>query len=295
MTELTTSVGQREQVTRVPVRRSFRPLSGSGAWWLLTPPIVILILLLLVPIGFLFELALGNSGFEGTFDDRIFRAALVRTVAMATTVAVLALIIGTVFALAIAAASRWMAVVMVISLFSLFWTSILVRSYGWLLLYLPRGPIYDILATLGLRDDPLRWYQTTYAPYPAMVHVMLPYVVLPVWAAARQIDPDHLRAARTLGAGPWLTFRRVILPQLRSGIVAGGVLVFVMSLGFYVTPEMLGNPSQPTLAGLIGFYYGVPGGLPHAAAMSLILLGVVIVIYLAADRLFRVSEQWGSG
>jgi putative spermidine/putrescine transport system permease protein len=219
----------------------------------------------------------------------------VRTIAMATTVALLALVVGTFFALAIAAASRWMAILLVIALFSLFWTSILVRTYGWMLLYLPRGPIFDILSTLGLRDDPVKIFQTSYAPYPAMVHVMLPYVVLPVWASVRQIDPDHFRASRTLGAGPWMTLRKVILPQLRAGIVAGGVLVFVMSLGFYVTPQMLGSPSEPTMAGLIGFNYGVPGGLPKAAAMSLILLGVVIVIYLAADRMFKVSEQWGSG
>jgi putative spermidine/putrescine transport system permease protein len=268
--------------------------AGRGAGWLLAPPIAFLVLLLLVPVGLLIELAVTEGGFDGLLSDSIFRASLVRTVFMATAVALLALVIGTFFALAIAAASRPVAVLLVISLFSLFWTSILVRSYGWLLLYLPKGPIFDLLSTLGLRDDPLKFYQTTYAPYPAMVHVMLPYVVLPVWAAVRQIDPDHLRASRTLGAGPWLTLRKVILPQLRSGIIAGAVLVFVMSLGFYVTPKMLGSPSQPTVAGLIGFNFGFPDGLPRAAAMSLILLAVVIVIYLAADRAFKVSEQWGS-
>lgn len=294
MTDVPTTVEQ-SGVTQRSAPRFSRLLAGSGAAWLLVLPLAFMALLLLVPIGFLFELSLGNSGFSDTFSDDIFRESLVRTVIMAVVVAAFALFIGTFFALAIAAANKWLALLMVVSLFSLFWTSILVRSYGWLLLYLPKGPIFDLLSTLGLRDDPLKFYQTTYAPYPAMVHVMLPYVVLPVWAAVRQIDPDHLRASRTLGASPWLTLRRVILPQLRSGVVSGGVLVFVMSLGFYVTPQMLGSSSEPTVAGLIGFFFGTSGGLPRAAAMSLILLGVVIVIYLIADRLFKVSEKWGSG
>ena len=163
-----------------------------------------------------------------------------------------------------------------------------------MLLYLPKGPLYDVLSTFGLRDEPVDVFQTSLAPYPAMVHVMLPYAVLPVWAAVRSLDPDHLRAARVLGAGPWMTLFRVVLPQLRSGIAAGGVLVFVLSLGFYVTPTMLGDPSGPMVASIIGRSFSLPDRLASAAAMSLTLLVVVAVVYMVADRIFRVSEQWGA-
>lgn len=288
MTDIVTAIGI-EGVRRPKVHRLF---SGTGTVWLLVPPIALLALLLVVPLAFLFEFALVDSGFDQAFENEIFRDSLVRTLLMASVVSFLSLVIGTLFALAISLASRWVGLMLVIALFSLFWTSILVRSYGWLLLYLPKGPLYTVLHGLGLRDDPVEVFQTTYAPYPAMVHVMLPYVVLPVWAAIRQLDPDQLRAARVLGAGPVMTLRKVVLPQLRAGIVAGGVLVFVMSLGFYVTPQMLGSPSTPTVAGMIGWAFGTPDRLPLAAAMSIILLGVVVVIYLVADRLFKVSEQW---
>jgi putative spermidine/putrescine transport system permease protein len=124
---------------------------------------------------------------------------------------------------------------------------------------------------------------------------MLPYTVLPVYAAMRQIDGQHIRAARTLGAKPLLILRKVILPQLRSGITAGAILVFIMSLGFYVTPQLLGDPRHQMVASLIGTNFSVPGMTNAAAAMSILLLAVVVIVYAAADRVFKVSEQWGRG
>lgn len=270
-------------------------LGGSGALWLLVPAVVFLTLLLLAPIGFLAYDALSGSGFKDALGDAIFRASVVRTLLLATLVSVLTLIFGTIYAMALAVAPRWVAVLLLVSLFTLFWTSLLVRTYGWILLYLPQGPIYSTLHALGLRDTPLAIFQTSFASYPAMVHIMMPYVVLPVYAAIRQIDPLHLPAARVLGARPLLILRRIVLPQLRAGIMAGAVLVFIMSLGFYVTPQLLGSPTGPTVASLIGGAFSAPDQTSAAAAMSLLLLVVVIVVYAAADRVFKVSEQWGSG
>lgn len=268
-------------------------LGGNGALWLLVPPVTFLVLLLVVPLGFLVYLALQDSGFSKALGDEIFRASIWRTLVLAATVSVLTLIFGTIYAMALAIAPKGVAIALLIALFTLFWTSLLVRTYGWMLLYLPQGPIYSVLHGLGLRDAPVEVFQKTAAAYPAMVHVMLPYVVLPVYAAIRQLDPMHLRAARVLGAGPLLTLRKVVLPQLRSGIMAGAVLVFVMSLGFYVTPQLLGSPTGPMVASLIGASFNTPGETSTAAAMSLVLLAVVIVVYIAADRVFKVSEQWG--
>jgi putative spermidine/putrescine transport system permease protein len=214
---------------------------------------------------------------------------------MATVVATLTLIFGTIYAMALAVAPKWVAILLLIALFTLFWTSLLVRTYGWMLLALPQGPIYTVLKGLGLRDEPIDIFQKTIAAYPAMVHVMLPYVVLPVYAAIRQLDPLHVRAARVLGARPLLTLRKVVLPQLRAGIMAGGVLVWIMSLGFYVTPALLGDPTSPVVAGMIAGAFSAPDATSAAAAMSLLLLAVVIVVYAVADRVFRVSEQWGRG
>jgi len=267
--------------------------SGAGTSWLLVPPIIFLGVLILVPVVFLVIEAFSGGGMSKALDDTIFREAIVRTFLLAAVVAALTVIFGTLYAIALAVSPRWVAAILLIFLFTIFWTSLLVRTYGWILLYLPQGPIYEVLHGLGLRDQPVDVFQTTFAAYPAMVHVMMPYVVLPVYAALRQIDPQLIRAARTLGAKPPMILRRVILPQLRAGITAGAVLVFVMSLGFYVTPQLLGNPRGLMVAGLIGNSFGVPGESNTAAAMSLLLLAVVIVVYVIADRFFKVSEQWG--
>ncbi|MGX6446611.1 ABC transporter permease [Patulibacter sp. S7RM1-6] len=283
-------------------RRQLRAaLGGSGAWWLLGPPVVFLLALLVAPLVFLVIQAFTHvdanagtgTGIGRALHDDIFGKAIWRTFLLALTVSVLTLVFGTIYAVALAVAPKGIAIFMVVALFTLFWTSLLVRTYGWILLYLPQGPIYSVLHGVGLRDQPLEIYQTTAASYPAMVHVMLPYVVLPVFAATRQLDPMHLRAARVLGAKPFLVLRKVVLPQLRAGIMSGAVLVFVMSLGFYVTPQLLGSPTGQMVAGLIGSAFNVPGETPVAAAMSLVLLVVVIVVYAIADRAFKVSEQWG--
>jgi putative spermidine/putrescine transport system permease protein len=271
---------------------------GSGASWLLVPPILFLGLLLMVPLGYLFVLAFehgsgGKTGFGEAFGDHYFWAAMWRTFVLAAVVSIFTLFFGTFYALAIAASPRWLAIVLLIALFTIFWTSLLVRTYGWLLLDLPQGGIYWALHGLGLRDKPLEIFQTNTASYPAMVHVMLPYVVLPVFAATRQLDPMQIRAARVLGAKPWLIIWKVLLPALRGGMAAGAILVFVMSLGFYVTPTLLGNPTKQLVASTIGHSFSVPGSAPTAAAMSLALLAIVIVVYVIADRVFRVSETWG--
>jgi putative spermidine/putrescine transport system permease protein len=296
---MTTAPGQLGHASRRPggatSSRVRGALGGSGAVWLLLPPAAFLVLLLAVPLGFLLHEALTESGFSTAASDAIFRESALRTVIMATVVASFTLVLGTAYALALAVSPRWVAVVLLISLFTLFWTSLLVRTYGWMLLVLPQGPIYTVLHALGLRDQPLEIFQTTIAAYPAMIHVMMPYVVLPVYAAIRQLDPTQLRAARVLGARPLLTLRKVVLPQLKAGIMAGAILVWILSLGFYVTPELLGSPLEPTVAGMIGATFIAPDQTSQGAAMSLMLLAVVIVVYIVADRAFKVSEQWGQG
>ncbi len=258
--------------------------------WLLTPPVAFLAVLLLAPFVLLLPVAAGSLG--NVLGYSVFQQAAVRTVVMAVVVTVLAVIVGTVYALAISAAPRPIAAILLGALFLTMWTSTLVRTFAWMLLELPTGGLYWLLHLAGLRGRPLAIYQTALAPYPAMVHVMLPYAVLPVYVALGRIDRQQLQAAQVFGARPLLMLRAVVLPQLRPSIVAGGILVFIMSLGVYVTPLLLGSPNQMTVSGLIDAQFGVADRQDWAAAMSVLLLGVAMVIYLVADRLFRVSERW---
>ncbi|MDO8188473.1 ABC transporter permease [Conexibacter sp. JD483] len=285
------------QTLPVPARRASSRLrgafGGSGVAWLLAPPLVFLALVLVVPLGYLVYLASQESGFSRALDNSIFTDSIPRTFVLAAVVTAFAMVLGTIYAMALAIAPRWAAVLMLVALITLFWTSLLVRTYGWMILYFPRGPLYDALHAVGLRDRPLDIYQTNLASYPAMVHVMLPFVVLPVYASLLQLDPLQVRAARVLGAKPLLILRSVVLPQLRAGLLAAGVLVFIMSLGFYVTPEMLGSPNGAMVAGVIGGQFNLPGQTSTAAAMSVLLVIVIVVVYAAADRLFGVSKHWG--
>ena len=296
--QATTAGAQVPSVGRSP-RRLAGLFDGQGGRWLVGLPLIFLVLLLIVPLGYVVTLGFQHqgaptSGYHQTITDPLFRAALWRTFVLAAIVSGMAMVLGTLFALALAVAPRWLAAVMLIALFTIFWTSILVRTYGWILLYLPEGPIYEVLHAVGLAHGPISIYQTNFASYPAMVHVMLPYVVLPVFAASRQIDPTLIRAARVLGARAPLILWKVVMPALRAGIAAGAVMVFVMSLGFYVTPTLLGSQTEQLVSTLIGLDFSQPGEAPVAAAMSVALLLIVVVVYVIADRLCGVSEQWGA-
>ena len=274
-------------------------LGGNGGRWLVGVPLAFLALLLLVPLIYVVltgfqDQGAPTSGYHRALSDPLFWHALWRTFVLAAIVSGITMLLGTLFALALASAPRWVAAIMLLGLFSVFWTSLIVRTYGWILLYLPKGPIYEVLHALGLTNQPISIYQTNFASYPAMVHVMLPYLVLPVFAATRQLDPSLIRAARVMGARSGLIMWKIVLPALRAGIAAGAVMVFVMSLGFYVTPTLLGSQTSQLVSTLIGLDFTQPTEPPVAAAMSVVLLVIVAIVYMIADRLFRVSEQWGA-
>jgi putative spermidine/putrescine transport system permease protein len=275
--------------------RRWRALNRAETRWLLALPLAFLALLLLLPIMSLVQTALDIPGtFGNAVTDSVFLGSTERTLIMAVLVTAFTVVLGTLYVLAIAAAPRWLAALLLAVLFLTLWTSLLVRSFGWVLLELPTGAIYQALHLIGLRSTPLALYQTTPAAYPAMVHVMMPYVVLPVYAAISRLDPAQLRAARVFGARPALVVRQVVLPQLRPAMISGGVLVFILSLGIYVTPLLLGSPSDLTVAGDIDMQFNHVNQPQLAAAMSVLLLGGILLIYLVADRLFRVSERWES-
>ena len=127
-----------------------------------------------------------------------------------------------------------------------------------------------------------------------MVHILLPYMVLPIYAAVQSIDPNHLRAARSLGASSTLVLRSVVLPALRSGALAGTVIVFILSLGFYVTPAFLGAPGDRVLAIVIGEVFGRQRDLALASAMGVLMLLAVLVALLRLPTGCCASASSGS-
>ncbi|MFJ6654364.1 ABC transporter permease [Microbacterium sp. NPDC091313] len=283
-------------VRAAPARR--RPTLGvsrAELRWLMWPPLAFFAVALGLPMIALLAQSLegGGAAYPGMFAVPAFIGSLGRTALMAAVTMILTMVLGAAYALAIVATPTWVRLLLLAALMLSLWTSVMVRSFGWMLLELPKGAIYWFLNLFGLADQPLEIYQTTIGMYPAMVAVMLPFAVLPVMSALQSIDREQLNAATVFGAGPLLTFRTVTWPHMVPSLISGGVLVFVMSLGFYVTPLLLGGPSNMTVSGVINQQLNTANRPDLGAAMSILLVAGTMLIYLVADRLFKVSEKWG--
>lgn len=278
--------------TAVPsTNRQFGLLEGSGVRFLVLPPLALLLIGLAVPLVALFVSGGREFGAAGIithpFNDSLFLHAAVKTLWLSAVITAITWVVGLVFTLALGFAPPVLGKILFGILFLTFWISLLVRTYGWVLTLQPAGALSSVLHSSA------SIYQTLPGLLPPMVHVMLPYMVLPMYAGLRSIDAAQLRAARSLGAGEMLTLRRVLLPALIPGSIAGAVLVFVLSLGFYVTPAFLGGPSDQLVAIVIGAQFGRGQSLAGTATMGAVLLIVVLALYFVADRWLGLGKQWG--
>ncbi len=170
-----------------------------------------------------------------------------------------------------------------------FWTSVLVRSYAWMVLLGRKGLVNETLLATGLIDTPLRLLNTPFAVHVAMIHILLPYMILPIASVLRQIDPALPRAASGLGATPWRVFVQVVLPLSMPGVAAGVLLVFVLSLGFYITPALVGGPRDLMLSMLIAQQVDLLNW-PYAACLSATLLAATLAIIAVFQRLPGVRD-----
>ena len=222
--------------------------------------------------------------------DSVFFNTLSNTLYTAVIVTFGTLVLGYPVALALIRTRRAAPLILVIVLLP-FWTSVLVRSYAWMVLLGRHGLINEALLAAGMIERPLRILNTPLATQIAMTHILLPYMILPIANALRQIDPSLMRAASGLGATPWMTFRQVILPLSMPGVTAGVLLVFVLALGFYITPAMVGGPREITLSMLIAqqvdqLNWG------YAATLAAVLLATALAIIAGAQRLPGVGSAF---
>lgn len=270
----------------------FRLSAGTGP--LLVLPLVFLVVAFGVPMGFVVATAFGpgDTTWIDVLTDPLFTNALSRTLFLAITVCAICTVLGVVFALAMSLSPAWLSAVLMAVLGAMFFVSLMVRTYGWVILFQPKGLLYDFGTAVGIVDGPLEILKSAPAMYVGMVHIMLPFSVLLTYSALTSMNVNLLRAARSMGAGAWLTFWRVILPEIKGGIIAGALFVFMVSLAFYVTPAVLGGPTQLTMGTLIGREMNVKFDFKAAAMLGLLLTVVVLVLYLASERLFKITKQW---
>lgn len=159
-------------------------------------------------------------------------------------------------------------------------TSLLVRTYAWMILLSDHGMINSVLLNLGIIERPLTLLYTTFGAMVGMVHLVLPIMVLPIYAIVHGMNPEQMRAAKALGGGPLRSFFSVFLPQTLPGLKAGCILVFAISLGFYITPAALGGPSDLLLANIIARLLETLLDFGYASAISMILLLATIAVYI---------------
>lgn len=225
--------------------------------------------------------------------DSVFLLVFWNTVRVALVVTVGTLLLGYPVALALSRMRPLAAKLVLLIVLLPFWTSVLVRSYAWMVLLGRKGLVNEALIATGLIDAPLKILNTPLAVHIAMIHILLPYMILPIANTLRQIDPALPRAAAGLGAAPWRVFLQVTLPLSMPGVTAGVLLVFVLSLGFYITPALVGGPRDIMLAMLIAQQVEFLNW-PYAACLSAVLLLTSLAIIAVFNRLPGVRQGFGT-
>jgi len=173
-----------------------------------------------------------------------------------------------------------------------FWTSLLVRTTSWMVLLQEQGVVNNTLVALGLvgNESRIQMMYNQAGTIIAMTHILLPFMILPLYSVMRPINPSYVRAARSLGATSWTAFRRVYLPQTLPGIGAGALLVFILSVGYYITPALVGGASGQLISNLIAYHMQDSLNWSLAAALAALLLAGVLVLYWLYDRLIGIDN-----
>ena len=174
-----------------------------------------------------------------------------------------------------------------------FWTSLLVRTSAWIAILQQEGIINDLLVAIGLLSDDgrLAMIHNQVGTIIAMTHILLPFMVLPLYSVMKTIPPSYMRAARSLGANPALAFIRVYLPQTVPGIGAGGILVFIIAIGYYITPALVGGTKGTLISNFIAYHMSVSLNWGLAAALGVILLGLILVLYIIYDKVVGIDNM----
>lgn len=220
----------------------------------------------------------------------LYVQVLGRTLLISVSVTLLALVLGFPVAYLVANAPKRIAGLLMILVLLPFWTSLLVRSAAWIVLLQDQGLINGALQATGIVSEPMRLIFNRTGVVVAMTHVLLPFMILPMIATMKAIPPTYMRAALSLGAHPAIAFVRVYLPQTLPGVAAGVLLVFIMALGYYVTPALVGGAEDQMLAYFIAFYTTSSANWGLAAALGVMLLTATAILYLVYARLVGMGQ-----
>lgn len=266
-------------------------------WLLLTPLTLFLTVFFLVP---LLDVALMSftdprptfANYERALTGVLYQRVFINTFATAGFVTLCCLLAGYPLAYLMSISSQRTAMLILLLVTMSFWTSFLVRTYAWMVLLGNNGPLVWLVQAMGFEQTPQLLF-TRFSSTLAMVHILAPYMIMNIYSVMRKIDPTLIRSAESLGARGASLFRHVYLPLTAPGIANGCVLVFVICLGFYVTPVLLGSPREQMIAGLIGTQVDEFLAFGMGSALAMILLLVTLMILAVYHRRFGLDKLWG--
>lgn len=218
-------------------------------------------------------------------DKQVYIEVLLRTLWIAGTVTFICLVMGFPVAYWLATLPQSTSNLLMIFVLLPFWTSLLVRTAAWIVLLQSGGLVNNALLSMGLIEKPLELVFNRFGVIVAMVHILLPFMILPLYSVMKGIPATYQRAAISLGAHPFAAFWQVYVPQTLAGVGAGTVLVFIMALGYYITPALLGGPSDQMVSYYVAYYTNTTNNWGMAAALGAILLLVTLVLYTVYQRL----------
>lgn len=256
---------------------------------LLLPALLFLASFFLLPMLILLKLSV--SAKEGVFwaygeilGNPVYLKVFRNTLVLAVVVTAISVILAYPTAYMLTLLKGWALTLAVYGVLFPLWISVLIRTFSWILLLEKSGPVNRALVGTGIVDGPVQFLFNNTGVLIGMIHVLLPYAILPIYANMLRIDGRLLLASDGLAASPWMTFRRVYLPLSMPGVGAGAVFVFLLSLGFFITPALLGGISNLTVAMLIELLVNEQLIWPLAAAASFLLLAVIAALLSVASR-----------
>ncbi len=241
------------------------------------------------------DLKLGlDGGVKAQPEERqIYVSLFIRTLWLSTLITALCLLLGYPIAYLLATLPVRTSNLLMILVLLPFWTSLLVRTTSWIVLLQQEGVLNDLLVWIGLvsDDNRLAMIHNEIGTIVAMTHILLPFMVLPLYSVMKTIPPSYMRAALSLGANPVVAFVRVYMPNTVAGIGAGGILVFIIAIGYYITPALVGGTKGTLISNFIAYHMQISLNWGLAAALGAILLGIVLALYFLYDKIVGIDNM----
>ena len=292
-----TLINVNEQELKKYASKERRALLG-----LTSPAVLVILTVMVIPVGWLFYLSfIGSDGnfslehYQRMLDSKSYARIFLTTFKVSLLTTAICILIGYPLAYFLSQLPARVANICMLSVLLPFWTSLLVRTYSWLVLLQRKGIVNQLGMEIGLWDEPLKLVHNLSGTLVGMVHIMLPFLILPLYASMKSIPQDYIKASSNLGATPTQSFWQIFFPLSMPGLMAGSLIVFILSLGFFVTPAILGGGKVIMVAMQITNNIELFFDWGAASALGVVLLVMTFAILFVASKLVRLDNILGGG